>query len=220
MAGLSRATFEREMKLDKLDTLLLSLSSSLSLVVTIVAALQDIRWLIHFIPILVPAWIMPIYIGYIRGALILDRLEERVRGWTYFVAGAGFYAAIYLSVFIIDPTLNIVSPTVRSAFAYSGYILAFVIIVLSIFVSRKIFGIYRRRVTLDINKAIISTTLASFFVGAFSYLVARSLVSIAENPEVWTVVPWVLILCPFFIFFIYFDGRARRLAGTNRRKMG
>lgn len=224
MRNLTRAAFEREMKLDKLDTLLLFLSSSLSLGVTIFAALQDLRWLMYFLPVLVPAWIMPIYVGYIRGALILGSLKERVRGWTYFVSGIGTYAALYIISFVSDPILRIVSTSERNVLSFFGSFVLIATIFISIFfVPHKILEMFRENVTRNMRKAIGYTVLSSYTAGTLFYLIPRGYSAIFEGPvklgieaEIMATIFWVLAGCLIFFLFQYCERKARRLVETSR----
>lgn len=215
---LTRAELKREKKLEKLDTLLLLLSSSLSLGITIVQAFVNAEWLVYFLPILIPAWIMPVYIGYIRGGMILDSLEERVRGWTYFVAGGGIYLVIYLLAFIGNPAKNIASPTIRMISPYLGISFEIAILATAIyFVPDIIFKIFRQTVTSDMRKAVLYTIVSSAFAGAFFFYIVDGIdiiskISTSNNLVIIiSIIIWISVSCLFFYGFQYFERKARRL---------
>lgn len=93
-----REHIDRKLRLAKLDSALLFFSSSLSLAFGVGYGLLGSKWLQYYLPMLLLGWVMPIYIGYVRGSLLKDSIEERMRGWTYFVMGLGFY--------IVNPLFN------------------------------------------------------------------------------------------------------------------
>jgi len=85
---------DRDKIVSKLDSALLFFTSSLIAVFSIGYAILALDWLVIFFPLLIISWVMPIYIGYIRGALIYDSIDERIRGWTYFIYGAFYYCTL------------------------------------------------------------------------------------------------------------------------------
>lgn len=101
---------DKKSKKESLDTALLFFSSSLSIGFTIISAILRYQDLLIFLPTLFLGWFMPIYVGYVRGSLILDSVEERARGWIYLGIGAVLYI---LMVFIPN-----VLTDVESSFAY------------------------------------------------------------------------------------------------------
>jgi hypothetical protein len=230
MAKLTKAAFERQMKLEKLDSALLVLPSSLGLIITIINSLLAPEWLIYFLPILFPAWVMPIYVGYIRGALILDRLEERLRGWIYFVAGGGFYFAFYI-VAMVSIKLN--PPTwLLTGIDYIGFAIAFFVVR---FTAKqlvpKIFGIYGRKVTARIREIVISTFKSSLCLGAFfitlligvTQIVPVGIIEIIKTAGIIGVLAkltlsiWVAMCVGFLIGFRHHEIKSRRLVETHRR---
>jgi hypothetical protein len=44
-------------------------------------------------PLLIVGLFFPFYIGYLRGAIVVDSILERIRGWIYFTTGTSIYAA-------------------------------------------------------------------------------------------------------------------------------
>lgn len=89
-----------EFVINRLDSLLLSLISLLSIVYAVLnTTLHGDLILFYFIPITI-LYGIPIWIGYIRGSIILDyrleRLEERIKGWTYLIGGTIGYLAHFV----------------------------------------------------------------------------------------------------------------------------
>ena len=98
---------DKKLRLAKLDSALLFFSSSLSLAFSVGYAFLGARWLQYYLPMLFLGWFMPIYIGYVRGSLIVDSIEERVRGWIYFIMGLGFYVVSPLLGFLVEEILKV-----------------------------------------------------------------------------------------------------------------
>ena len=79
-------------RMGKLDSLLLYLTSLFGLLFSLIQALGfGIEGVIRLIPLLFSGMFLPIYFGYVRGALMTDSLEERIRGWLYLICGIPFY---------------------------------------------------------------------------------------------------------------------------------
>jgi hypothetical protein len=51
-------------------------------------------------PLLIVGLFFPFYIGYLRGAIVVDTILERIRGWIYFTAGTSIYAAGVAVIFL------------------------------------------------------------------------------------------------------------------------
>ena len=82
----------RGSKIDKTDYLLLHISSLLSIIFIFFQILVGgTKALVLFIPLIFLILIIPIYVGYIRGAITLDSNIERVRGWIYLLIGSSYY---------------------------------------------------------------------------------------------------------------------------------
>ena len=94
---------------DKLDRLLLSATSLLGLIFGISQIIiGGMDSLIFFIPFIILIWLWPIYIGYIRGAIVLDHILERFRGWIYLIGGIFIYGCFSsLYYFRIKPRIDL-----------------------------------------------------------------------------------------------------------------
>ncbi len=95
-----------EFILNRLDSLLLSLISLLSIVYAILnTTFHGTLLLFYFVPIAI-LYVIPVWIAYIRGAVILDyrleRLEERIKGWTYLIGGTIGYLAHFVVLRIFE----------------------------------------------------------------------------------------------------------------------
>lgn len=95
-----------EFIINRLDNLLLSLLSILSIVYAVLnTTLHGELIFFYFIPIMI-LYVLPLWIGYIRGAITLDyrleRLEERIKGWIYLIGGTIGYLAHFVVLRIFE----------------------------------------------------------------------------------------------------------------------
>jgi hypothetical protein len=95
-----REYIDRKMKIGKMDSFLLYLTSLFGFLYSLsqffFGTKEDIIW---FIPLLIPGMVLPIYFGYCCGAL-RDSAEDRIRGWIYFITGIPFYGLQLLNLFV------------------------------------------------------------------------------------------------------------------------
>jgi len=102
-----RQGFDRDKIVSKLDSALLFFASSVNLVFGLGYAIFAFEWLKIFVLFLIMSWIIPIYVGYIRGALIQDSIDERIRGWIYFAYGTAYYACFLTIFMLLITTMNL-----------------------------------------------------------------------------------------------------------------
>lgn len=142
-------------RLDKLDSLLLFVSSSLGLFFTIISGFGEITSFL--IPILIMGWAVPIYVGYWRGALTIDLPEERIRGWIYLIVGLLAYSGFTLSYyFLTDSKLLIIGVT--SLIILLGFIVAREF-------SKSMLGIFREEIKKPAKKAFHDTSTVALIAG-------------------------------------------------------
>ena len=77
-------------KLERMDRLLLFACGLYGIVTTLTQYLGAKTWA-AYIATLAFGVAMPVYVGYIRGAIIIDSVVERARGWIYLVFGTIAY---------------------------------------------------------------------------------------------------------------------------------
>jgi hypothetical protein len=158
---------DKKSKKESFDTALLFFSSSLSIGFTIISAILRYQDLLIFLPTLFLGWFMPIYVGYVRGSLIMDSVEERARGGIYL----GIGAVLYISMVFIP----IVLTDVESSFAYFlsfffGVIIPLISVYFSIiknYIGNKILDIFGIEPTEETDKSFFMTFMSSFFWVAF-----------------------------------------------------
>jgi len=93
---------ELRMRLGKLDSLMLFMPALLGLTYTLLQyVVLGTTLLSYYVPVLFFGILMPIYVGYVRGAIKLDSISERARGWIYFFAGILSYTGIVISQLVV-----------------------------------------------------------------------------------------------------------------------
>ena len=151
---------DKKSKKESLDTALLFFSSSLGLCFTLIHIFLGELALLYFLPTLFLGWFMPIYIGFIRGSLTLDLVEERVRGWIYLTTGVGLYVIfILIHIFELQTWVRIL------LFAVFGYIIGRKPNIIT-FRILEIFG-QKPKPTDQIYKSYSSTTTSTLFLTFF-----------------------------------------------------
>jgi len=76
-----------------MDTAFLFGLASIGLIIAFLETNKDLARAIEAIPFLFLGVLLPFLIGYMRGAIELDSIEERLRGWIYFLIGTSSYFA-------------------------------------------------------------------------------------------------------------------------------
>jgi len=76
------------------DQALLFISSFMAVIAAIAIGVfgSDLAVIVITTPFFVTAVVLPLYVGYMRGAIECNSFEERARGWVYLIIGSGFYA--------------------------------------------------------------------------------------------------------------------------------
>lgn len=189
------------MRIEELDYLLLFLSSFLALFFTVFQAFLEISiTIIYFIPLLILGAVLPIYIGYIRGALIYESVPERVRGWMYLILGVPFY--LFSTV---GRTFGL------GLFKVSGISLQAIIrvnlvtmVLVTVFllwlmfkhhkIVRRLFYIYGYKISKPEGKAILFTSLTAMLLGIFGYYIA--IYASENNIFLWVAITiFIIVLC-------------------------
>jgi MFS family permease len=179
----------KKMKIGKIDSLLLFFSSSLSLFFAIGYAFINIKWLLFFFPLLILGWIMPVYVGYIRGAILHDCLEERLRGWLYMFIGMTSYILLPLIFSIIGfimPYLYMLNSILRLLVIIllpSLFYIPSLVLLIRGFPTVKLLKMFEiRSIGRDVYNAIERTILGAYSLG----FVFGTLIILIEWPEQFT----------------------------------
>ena len=83
-------------KIERLDTAFLFGLASIGLIIAFLETNKDLTSAIEAIPFLFLGVLLPFLVGYMRGAIELDSVEERLRGWIYFLIGTSSYFAFFV----------------------------------------------------------------------------------------------------------------------------
>lgn len=207
---------DKKLRLAKLDSALLFFSSSLSLAFSVGYAYLGTEWLQYYLPMLFLGWFMPIYIGYLRGSLIKDSVEERIRGWIYFIIGLGFYVISPLLSTLVEDILNlgvyglvviaIVSPI-------SGFILGN----LSRKIVPDIFRIKRKELKKEVKQAFRETTISAWVL-AFCLAVIFHTDWFVHDKLESVVIEAIMILALGILLLtvVYSERKARKLLRDSK----
>jgi len=88
-----RENLQREGRMAAWDQLLFVATSFITFIFSVMQALlpSSRQALLSFLPLAVTGLVMPLYVGYYRGAILLDSVVERMRGWMYLLFSLGVY---------------------------------------------------------------------------------------------------------------------------------
>jgi hypothetical protein len=86
-------------QLDKFDDAFLFTLGSVALIISFIQInMKEVTDIIEAIPFLLLGIVLPFIIGYLKGAIELNHVEERMRGWIYFFIGVISYFAYFTFV--------------------------------------------------------------------------------------------------------------------------
>jgi len=81
-----------ERKMEKLDAAFLFVLSFVGIIVSFLQVTAiNLGAFIEALPFLVLGIVLPFYVGYLRGAIEVDTVQERMRGWVYALIGTTYY---------------------------------------------------------------------------------------------------------------------------------
>lgn len=83
-------------KIERLDRAFLFVLGSVGLVISFIETKKDVTGMMEAIPFLLLGIFLPFLVGYMRGAIEIDSVEERMRGWIYFIIGTCSYFAFFM----------------------------------------------------------------------------------------------------------------------------
>lgn len=87
-----------EQRTDKLDDAFLFGLASIGIIISfMLISIEKNDWtqIISAIPFLLLGILLPFIVGYLRGAIALNNITERIRGWIYFLIGTISYFAFF-----------------------------------------------------------------------------------------------------------------------------
>lgn len=162
---------------DKLDSLLLHTSTLLGIILALSQTMIDSKDLLkNFIPLFLVIWLIPVYVGYIKGAIVYDLLSERLRGWIYLIEGTLTYF-IFLGVFLLRT-----KPSIEISNLDRNIVIVLLLSVtfFGIIIYKKFIKFFHGEIS-DVEKYVIKrTTPLPIFLG-FSSLLYLILVNVEIN---------------------------------------
>jgi hypothetical protein len=86
-----------ERKTEKLDAAFLFVLSFVGIIVSFLqVTVINLGAFIEALPFLVLGIVLPFYVGYLRGAIEVDTVQERMRGWVYALIGTTYYLGSFV----------------------------------------------------------------------------------------------------------------------------
>lgn len=212
---------DRKLMLGKLDSALLFFSSSLSLAFGLGYAYLETKWLQYYVPMLFLGWFMPVYIGYVRGSLIQDLVEERIRGWIYFIVGLGMYIFSPILEDLVIEISKIGFPTsfvvaIIPSFIVGGLLLG----ILPWTVIHNIFNIQRKDLKKEVKQAVSYTRYSAFYMANILSIISFTHWSkFFTRPDLLSIVFdtfVILMLSILIVLAITMERKARKLLRNIR----
>jgi hypothetical protein len=195
-----------EKQKEQLDRLLLSATSLLGIFFGITQSILDkIDALTFFILLLILIWIVPIYIGYIRGTIIYNNIVERFRGWVYFLGGTLIYILFSSVYYLKRPIMNL-----STLDYFLVIILIFGIFGLVIFLSKKFFNFFNHEISKAENIILKRTYTNLLLIGvAFIFYLLTANILREDQNALGSVPVYVAIF--FMLFMILLSANSERL---------
>lgn len=190
-------------RLTALDAALLFFSSFLAFAYVTIFVLLDVPavGVIESLPIIITGVLLPLYVGYMRGAVQQDSLLERMRGWIYLLVGSGMYTIQF--VFSQFPAV------ITDPYALPGFGLFVALMLLLVtFPRRFVLWAYKylrpeKTITLEERVALGSTAVGIFFGNLFLFSLGTAGVLLSRKAYPIQAQPLVLLvgLLGSFILF-------------------
>lgn len=179
-------------RLRSLDSFLLFMTTIFGLFFSLISVLLTQKEIAYgFFLLLIIGLVIPIYIGYVRGAIILDTLEERVRGWIYFLYGV-IVCIISIVLWNISVTMSVravITVYELATFGYSMGILVFIYVhgarILRNWLYHKIFKIFNSDATKLTSKIYSDTGESAVVLGIFLWV--AFIISMSSTHDIVTV---------------------------------
>lgn len=114
---------DQKLRIGKVDALLLYVASFQTVILTLSQVFLGGWTLVYYPAIFIFVAVMPIYVGYVRGAITRNSLVERTRGWLYLIFGTVYYLAV-VSVWVLGRVSTIIRVAQMAVFLLLGWLLA------------------------------------------------------------------------------------------------
>lgn len=120
------AEIDQKLRLGKADALLLYIASFQTVILTLSQVYLGSWTLAYYPPIFFLVAVMPIYVGYVRGAITVNTIVERTRGWLYLIFGTILYL-IVVTVWILGQVSDVIGVLQTAAFTLLAFSLPIVV---------------------------------------------------------------------------------------------
>lgn len=196
-----------KLRIGKLDSALLFLSSSITIIFALIQVfIGGVSALIYFLPLFFLGWIIPFYVGYIKGGLG-DSVVERCRGWLYLTLGLIMSITI-LSMLLIFRFFSVI---IMVIFMIP---IVFFVRILKDMIVRKISKICNYKLSNVESMAMSCTFIAvisfSGFIIAFFLTFPYSALVIFPPIEFTLLLIFLFgLISPFLVCWFYFEKRSK-----------
>jgi len=207
-------------RIERLDDFFLFITSVLGLSFSLLYTLFGYREIIYgFLPLLIIGVVIPIYIGYVRGAILLDTLEERVRGWIYFLYGVVFYLALCV-LFTTNRLLTILNVEFEAFSALLSFVGYFA---LGFFLGRRrlyrwfcknIFKAFNVKMTNLMYKIYDDTSSNAGWTSILLYV--SFVLSLSENIDIALIFMMILLMSLGVVQFVFSERLVRKWVSLIR----
>jgi len=170
LTKISKTYLNKKLRVGKLDSALLFLSSTVGIIFAVIrASINPSASIVTAIPLVVLGIVLPFYYGYVRGSLVRSSAVDRYRGWIFFLVGLGAYGYS-----ITVEWMNQVLPSYIGRVSYLADVpIAIVAVLFAYFVARRfhrfIFQVLGERSSPIVSRAANGAALSAiFFAGVGS----------------------------------------------------
>jgi hypothetical protein len=194
------------------DNALIFAISFFNIAFVILTLFADSSRIIYLFPLLL-IWIaVPFYIGYLRGAIEIDTIVERIRGWVYLIVGVSSYFGFSArSIFGLSPDVSLVFYMLTPLIGFY----------LSLKLINWALPIFNKTLSGGKQIALVSTGCAAVFLSYTAFAFIMILESLATGAvELYILIPSLSVVLTLILtgFLIY--EKISRVAVHCRGKFG
>jgi hypothetical protein len=194
---LNKKDFDK--RIDRLDRLLLHVTSLLGIIFGLSQVIfGDIESIIFFIPFVLLIWFIPVYYGYIYGAIVYDNIFLRYKGWIYFFGGFFVYV-IFSCIYFFRTRYN-------TFLLWSDYMFIIIAILILLFlmfrVQKKYFNFFNYKIS-DVERLILKRIYVNLLlIGLVALFYFIALYTFVESIEDFFSAPMYITLGFFSLLVV------------------
>lgn len=192
---------ENQRRIDRLDEAFLFIISMVGVLFTIIQVYtKEIQGLVEISPLMFIGVFLPFYVGYVRGAIICNTIEERLRGWSYLAVGVSTYLALFLTK---------ISPVMYWIFILISIILVF-------YIEKWFDSIFDVRKNISTIYAYFGTIIGGFCLAIVSrWLINLMLLNSNGQPFKTNGISTIVFSGIGVLIFIVYEKLSRQIIGIN-----